>query len=126
MAATRTPIRWHRSGGENEFFACVSFFEGQSGRFDDKVDLRAFFKYVRNERCFLAWSVWFVDRFQVVAACERVCAEGGIHVLRVSLRKCFGQLSEMVFALRCANSVRGTATTVCVSWCVHQKVPSVF
>ena len=30
-------------GGGNKFFACVSFFEGQSGRFDVKVDLRVFF-----------------------------------------------------------------------------------
>ena len=43
-------------------------------------------------------------------------------MMRVSLRKCFGELSDMVFALRCANSVRGIATTVCVSWCVHQNV----
>ena len=36
-------------------------------------------------------------------------------MMRASLRKCFGELSEMVFAWR-------SDTTVCVSRCVHQNV----
>ena len=36
-----------------------------------------FFDMFDNERRFLTWPVWFVDRFQLVTACESVCAEGG-------------------------------------------------
>ena len=74
LAATRTPIRWHRSGGGHQFFAaCVCLFQGQSGRSDDQVYLRVFLNSLAMNvvsllgLCGLSTDIKYVQRAKVCA-----------------------------------------------------------
>ena len=103
-ANTSIVLLWSSSRVLSESHAKLAAIDGAID--SSKKPIRWHRGGVRNERRFFVWSMWFVDRFQVVAACESLCAEGG--------SMCCEPRCESVSVSCLKWSSRGVATAVCV------------